>query len=229
MMQLFRQRLLDRLVATARANPSLGRNFEAHGPARVARTDRGPHPRPRQASPPLPWPLRLPQPGRPPSGGGVGGGGVRALTHREERKRRPPSWARLIHKVYHADPLVCRQCGGELKITAYVSDGILVKGILAELGLSPPEEERPPPIQEVVRVPGRRRAARDPGPLKTATFDLDACPAKGVVSPSPEARQRRRGPRSLLGLLSPRNPCSHAWARDCRGWKLPLSPLTAPP
>ena len=55
--------------------------------------------------------------------------------------------------MYHADPLVCRQCGGKLKVIAYVSDEISVKRILAELGLSPPEQESPPPILEVVRVP----------------------------------------------------------------------------
>ena len=68
------------------------------------------------------------------------------------KRRCSPSWARLISKVYHADPLVCRQCGGKLKVIAYVSDEISVKRILAELGLSP-EEEKPPPIREVVRVP----------------------------------------------------------------------------
>jgi hypothetical protein len=34
------------------------------------------------------------------------------------KRRCPPSWARLISKVYHADPLVCRQCGGKLKVVA---------------------------------------------------------------------------------------------------------------
>jgi hypothetical protein len=46
-----------------------------------------------------------------------------------------------------------------LKVIAYVSDEISVKRILAELGLSP-EEERPPPIREVVRVPVDERGAR---------------------------------------------------------------------
>ncbi len=55
--------------------------------------------------------------------------------------------------MYHADPLVCRKCGGQLKIVAYVSDEVSVKRILAELGLSPPEQEKPPPPREVVRVP----------------------------------------------------------------------------
>ncbi len=55
--------------------------------------------------------------------------------------------------MYHADPLVCRQCGGQLKIVDYVTDEISVKRILAELGLSPPEDEKPPPTRHVVRVP----------------------------------------------------------------------------
>jgi len=63
------------------------------------------------------------------------------------KRRCPPSRARLISKVYHADPLVCRQCGGKLKVVAYVSDEISVKRILTALGLSPPEDEKPPPIR----------------------------------------------------------------------------------
>ena len=43
-------------------------------------------------------------------------------------------WARLTSKVYHADPLVCRQCGGKLKVVAYVSDEISVKRILTHVG-----------------------------------------------------------------------------------------------
>jgi len=50
------------------------------------------------------------------------------------KRRYPPSWARLTSKVYHADPLVCRQCGGKLKVVAYVSDEISVKRILTHVG-----------------------------------------------------------------------------------------------
>lgn len=46
----------------------------------------------------------------------------------------PPSWARLISKVYQVDPLVCKGCGGPLKIVAYITD-------------------EPPPTQDLVRVP----------------------------------------------------------------------------
>lgn len=71
---------------------------------------------------------------------------------RAKKRRCSASWARLISKVYHADPLVCRQCGGSLKVTGYLTDEISIKRILDALGLSPPEDEKPPPVREVVRV-----------------------------------------------------------------------------
>ena len=74
------------------------------------------------------------------------------------------SWARLIAKVFHADPLTCRKCGGKLKIVAYLHDQVAIKQILDHLGLSPPEDPSPPPaLHYVVRVPvdeeGREIAA----------------------------------------------------------------------
>jgi len=62
-----------------------------------------------------------------------------------EKRRCSPSWARLISKVYHVDPLTCRECGGRLQIVAYINDHFTIKKILDHLGLSPPEIERPPP------------------------------------------------------------------------------------
>jgi hypothetical protein len=75
--------------------------------------------------------------------------------HEEEqpKKRRcSPGWARLIAKVFQADPLVCKRCGGPLNIVAYITDTVAIRRILDYLGLSPPEEP-PPDIREVVRVP----------------------------------------------------------------------------
>ena len=48
------------------------------------------------------------------------------------------------------DPLTCRKCGVKLKIVAYIHDTVAMKQILDYLGLSPPEEPKPPPV---VRVP----------------------------------------------------------------------------
>ena len=62
-----------------------------------------------------------------------------------------------FHRVYQADPLVCRRCGGKLKITGYLCDSLAISRVLEELGLSPPKDEKPPPTAaprpEVVRVP----------------------------------------------------------------------------
>ena len=69
------------------------------------------------------------------------------------KRRCSPSWARLISKVFHADPLSCRECGGRLELVAYINDGFSIQRILDALGLSPPQQERPPPIREVIRVP----------------------------------------------------------------------------
>ena len=62
-----------------------------------------------------------------------------------QKRRCSPSWARLISKVYQADPLSCRKCGGRLQIVAHINDQFTVRKILDHLGLSPPEVERPPP------------------------------------------------------------------------------------
>ena len=61
--------------------------------------------------------------------------------------------ARLISRVYHADPLVCRRCGGPLAIVAYITDQLAIRRILEHLELSPPQQQRPPPSRELVRVP----------------------------------------------------------------------------
>ena len=69
-----------------------------------------------------------------------------------EKRRCSPSWARLISKVYHADPLTCRECGGQLQVVAYIHDHFTTKKILEHLGLGPPEIERPPPDIRYVPV-----------------------------------------------------------------------------
>ncbi len=73
--------------------------------------------------------------------------------------------------VYEVDPLQCRKCGGPLKIVAYINDQISIKRILDHLGLSPPEQEKPPPaVHEVVRVPvdEEHREMEEPSSLPSA-------------------------------------------------------------
>jgi hypothetical protein len=55
-------------------------------------------------------------------------------------------------KVFQADPLVCKRCGGPLEVVAYITDTVAIRRILDHLGLSPPEKP-PPDVREIVRVP----------------------------------------------------------------------------
>jgi hypothetical protein len=59
------------------------------------------------------------------------------------------SWARLIKKVYEADPLVCPRCSGPLKIISLIGDGPVIEKILRHLKLWDRQERPPPP------APGR--------------------------------------------------------------------------
>lgn len=83
---------------------------------------------------------------------------------------RSPRRARSISKVYHADPLTCRRCGGPLQIIVYIHDQFMIKRILDHLGLIPPQIERPPPKPRYVRLDHGGRA-------------LDSMVAEGPHSP----------------------------------------------
>jgi hypothetical protein len=62
-----------------------------------------------------------------------------------DRKR---SWARLIKKVYEADPLICPRCGGPLKIISLIGDGPVIEKILRHLKLWDNLPRPPPPPAE---------------------------------------------------------------------------------
>ena len=60
------------------------------------------------------------------------------------------AWARLIHKVYEVDPLVCARCNGPMKVIALIDDAHVIERILKHLGIwaprqNAPQYERPPP------------------------------------------------------------------------------------
>jgi hypothetical protein len=62
----------------------------------------------------------------------------------EFARGRRRSCARLIQKVYEADPLVCPRCCGPLKIISLIGDGPVIEKILRHLKLWN-RAERPPP------------------------------------------------------------------------------------
>jgi hypothetical protein len=56
----------------------------------------------------------------------------------EEKFRPIPTkgWAEMIRKVYEIDPLVCPQCGGQMRVIAYLTDYAVVDRIIDHLKLS---------------------------------------------------------------------------------------------
>ena len=48
----------------------------------------------------------------------------------------------LLARIYESAPLACPQCGADMRIIAFVTDGVSVRGILEHIG----EPAQPPPI-----------------------------------------------------------------------------------
>jgi hypothetical protein len=133
-------------------NPTLGGNFEIMHPlewlARWRITSRTPENIARSSMATMPIERGGDRAAEPP-------GEETVESEPTKGRRGSASWARLIAKVFHADPLTCRKCPGKLKIVAYLHDQVAIKEILDHLGLSPPEHREPPPaVYEVLRVPG---------------------------------------------------------------------------
>ncbi|MGH8767803.1 MAG: hypothetical protein ACREVT_06410, partial [Burkholderiales bacterium] len=62
--------------------------------------------------------------------------------------RAKAAWARLIRKVYEADPLECPKCRGRMRVIALIDDPTVTRRILEHLGCWAPEpSERGPPGQ----------------------------------------------------------------------------------
>lgn len=72
----------------------------------------------------------------------------------EEELRPIPAkgWAEMIRKVYEVDPLVCPQCGGTMKVIAFITDFPVVDRIINHLKLTF-VADRPPPPQVAFQEP----------------------------------------------------------------------------
>ncbi len=65
----------------------------------------------------------------------------------EFASRAKAAWARLIRKVYEADPLKCPKCKAPMRVIALIDDPHVVRRILEHLGRWAPEAmERGPPV-----------------------------------------------------------------------------------
>ncbi|MFP4083170.1 MAG: hypothetical protein ACLFVG_10530 [Candidatus Aminicenantes bacterium] len=54
-------------------------------------------------------------------------------------------WAEMIKKVYEVDPLVCAQCGAQMKVIAFITDYAVVDRIINHLKLTFVADKPPPP------------------------------------------------------------------------------------
>jgi hypothetical protein len=72
----------------------------------------------------------------------------------KESRSRNCAWARLIKKVYETSPLVCKKCGGEMKVIAIITDYETRKKILKHLGLWNQRIHSPPSLPNFHPPPG---------------------------------------------------------------------------
>ena len=62
------------------------------------------------------------------------------------------AWARLIRKVFEADPLECPKCKGPMRVIALIDDPGVVRRILEELGL---EVATPDDARRILKLKGK--------------------------------------------------------------------------
>ena len=99
---------------------------------------------------------------------------------------RPPvavrqAWARLIRKIYAADPLVCPRGGGRMKVIAVIEQDAVLFRILSHLGLVPAEDPSRAPLDAVAPPPAPKELVYVP------VFDLPVRRTQTGDLPFPEA------------------------------------------
>jgi hypothetical protein len=67
------------------------------------------------------------------------------------RSRASQTWAMLIKRVYEIDPLACPECGGVMKVVAFIEppQGDVIEKILRHCGLWCPAAPRAPPTGDL--------------------------------------------------------------------------------
>ncbi len=78
-------------------------------------------------------------------------------------------WALLLARIYAVLPLLCPQCGGEMRIIAFIIEAVVIREILGHLGesTSPPRllPARGPPLWEMAGIePGEIDPQAQPAP-----------------------------------------------------------------
>ncbi len=84
------------------------------------------------------------------------------------------TWALLLARIYEVFPLVCPNCGGAMRIIAFITDGPTVRDILVHLGepITPPTvaPARGPPLWE---MPPAGQRAIDPQAQPAPAYEFD--------------------------------------------------------
>jgi len=75
---------------------------------------------------------------------------VKTIDVSEYQPKKIPSktWRECIKKIWEADPLLCPNCGGEMKIISFITDPPVVRHILEYVGLWEQRPSRDPPEKE---------------------------------------------------------------------------------
>ena len=72
----------------------------------------------------------------------------------QARQAAKAAWAKLIRKVYEVDPLLCPNCGAQMRVIALIEDPAVIERILSWLGLwQPPPACGPSPPGERATLP----------------------------------------------------------------------------
>ncbi|MCX6577404.1 MAG: hypothetical protein NTV82_13560 [Candidatus Aminicenantes bacterium] len=69
---------------------------------------------------------------------------VLRMVEQEEKCIPSKGWAAMIRKVYEIDPMICPQCGGVMKVVAFITDYRAVDRIIDHLKLRFVAEKPPP-------------------------------------------------------------------------------------
>jgi hypothetical protein len=77
-----------------------------------------------------------------------------SATEPAHRRAARYAWAMLLARIYEVFPLVCPNCGAEMRIIAFITDGPTMRDLLAHLG-----EPIAPPTVAPARGPPRWEAA----------------------------------------------------------------------
>ncbi len=80
------------------------------------------------------------------------------------RKAARYAWALLLACIYEVLPLLCPQCGGEMRIIAFITEAVVIRDILGHLG---------EPTSPLWEMPGTEPGESDPQAQPAPDYEFD--------------------------------------------------------